>query len=148
MSNNQEDRKNNEGGYDDTTHHLLTLHEPPAVLVAFREELLKHPDILAYAEKAAGFEEALAKVALQLDIALDGMYEPVPLLIMLTEALRNRRFFPASPHLRASGLVDVELIEKEGEEISLVERDRDVATLLPDGAIVSTSDTTGKIGPD
>lgn len=137
------DRKNNDGGHDLSTHPLISIHEPPAALVAFRSELVLHTDISAAASKETTFEGAIATVAEKLGIIVDGMYDPIDLLSMLTEALKSRGSFAASPHLRAKGLMDVELIEKEGT-VELVERDREVATLLPEDTVVSEVDTTGK----
>jgi hypothetical protein len=131
-------KKNSDGGYDDTTHSLVSFHEAPASLVALREELIHHSDITDVAQKGSTFEECLGLIALQLDIALDGFYDVEPLCKMLVEALRNRRFHSSEPHKRASGLVDVELIEREGE-VEIIKRDRTVETLAPEGSIVTTT---------
>ncbi len=125
---------------DHTTHHLLSLREPPSSLVALRQELAFHSDITDYAQHGADFGEVLGRIALKLDIALDGDYNAEDLCGVLVEALRHRRFFPDSPHLRAKGLVDVELIETE-TEVTLVKRDRNVQTVLPTDAIITENST-------
>lgn len=129
-------RPNNDGGGDLTTHHLIALHEPPESLTALRNELAFHPDLVSKIYDQPTFETVLAALCTQLDIVVDGLYDVGPLCSMLVSALRNRRFNPGSPHLRADGLVDVELIEKEGS-VELVKRDRSIETVAPkEGAVV------------
>jgi hypothetical protein len=136
-------KKNSSGGYDDS-HPLVALYQPPATLVALREELAYHSDIIEFAKHGETFEECLGRVALKLDIALDGEYDCSDLCGVLVTALRNRRFHPQSPHLRVQGLEDVELIEKEGS-VELIRRDRNVATKVPEGSI--TVETTNENTP-
>ena len=104
----------NFGGYIDE-HHLIELKQPPSSLVELRN-LLQQPefkDIREKAEAAATFEEALGVIALQLDILLDGTYDVGPLCKVLVAALTNREKFKSTPHLRAEGLIDVELVERK-----------------------------------
>lgn len=127
-------KPNSAGGYDDS-HHLVAIHQPPASLIALREELVYHPDIFEYAALGVDFEDVLGRIALKLDIALDGVYDVEPLCAVLVEAMRKRRFFPGNPSLRHKDLMDVELVEKEGK-IELQERNRMVDTIVPDDAII------------
>lgn len=105
------------------THHLLIIKRTPDSLAALREklQLVQHVDIATKAKKAATFEEAIAIIAAELSIALDGVYEPDALFTMLCEALDNRFKFHSQPFLRAPGLVNAELVEREGA-ITLEER--------------------------
>lgn len=139
-------KQNSEGGYDLETHHLLVIHEPPASLVALRKELLHHKDILDEAQKGATFEECIGIIAAKLDIVLDGSYNGDDLCSMLVDVLRKRHMYKGSPHLRHSRLVDAELLEKEGS-VEIVKRDRNVSTILPDGAVVTDTDTPNKNPP-
>ena len=102
---------------EDRSHHLLVIKEVPESLYVMRRMLLEpqHADIKAEAMKAATFEESIGIIAAMLDIALDGDYEPDPLFTMLCEALRNRGSFKSQPHLRAAGLVNAELVERDGD---------------------------------
>jgi hypothetical protein len=129
-------KKNSSGGFDDTTHHLIHIHQPPDTLVTLREELAYHPDVIEFAQKGETFEECLGRIALKVDIALDGEYDCEDLCGVLVTALRNRRFHPQNPHLRVPGLEDVELVEKE-DSVELVRRDRNVATKVPEGSVVT-----------
>lgn len=124
------------GGFDNTSHPLINFHEPPGSLTALRQELANHPDIVEKAILGTSFEDCLGIIALHLDIALDGMYDVEPLCSMLVEVLRKRRFFPTSPHLRHSSLVDAELIETEGL-VSIEKRDRNVTTIIPEDTILT-----------
>ena len=136
-------RAREEARLDHTTHPLLEIKQVPTSLIQLREELQHHTDICEYAAKGTTFEECLGKIALQLDIALDGIYDMDPLCEVLLIALKNRRLHGRSPHLRAPGLVDVEMIETEGG-LELTERDRSISTLAgSDGAVVIEIDTTG-----
>lgn len=127
--------KNSDGGVNQP-HTLIQLHEPPEGLIRLRKELSYHPDISAYAQAGGNFEDVLGRIALKLDIALDGIYDANQLCHMLTEALENRRIHPTQPHLRAKGLMDVELVEREGD-IMLSLRDRNVSTSVPEGSVVT-----------
>lgn len=145
--------KNINGEYNNS-HPLLEIKEVPPGLVALRGELIYHADIVEYAQEGTDFSDCLGRIAVKLDIVLDGFYDVEPLCSMLTEALRNRRFFPKSPHLRHRDLVDVELVEKEGS-LEIVERDRNVATIIPEEAIIMENDHSRKVsetrvipGPD
>lgn len=139
-------KPNSAGGTDDTTHHLILIKEPPASLVALRKELAFHPDICSEAVKGNSFQEVLGIICLQLDIAVDGLYDVEPFCAMLVEVLRKRRFFSSSPHLRHKDLVDVELVEREGT-VELVERDRNVSTQLPTDAVVVDKTATPEAAP-
>jgi len=134
-------KPNSEGGVDYSTHHLLLIKEVPLSFDLLREELQHHLDICAYVNQGDSFPECMARIALKLDIALDGIYEIGPLSEVLLEALRNRRFHPESPHLRAKGLIDVELLETQGE-LKLQERNRDVVTIAPEGSVIVESNNT------
>lgn len=101
-------------GEDRTTHSRLVLKVPPPELIALREELPLHKDIYDYAIKGSNFEDCMARIAEKLDILLDGLYNGDKLCGVLLEALRNRRFHGNQPHLRAPGLVNVELVERAG----------------------------------
>jgi hypothetical protein len=128
-------KSNRSGGPNNDTHHLIALNEPPESLRQLREELAHHSDITEYAQHGVSFGDCLGRIALKLDIALDGEYDCEPLCEVLVTALRNRRLHPTQPHLRAMGLMDVELVEKE-DGISLEKRDRNVETKIPDGSVV------------
>lgn len=95
----------------------LLIKEPPASLLALRTELAlpANIDIYQASFKGASFEDCIGIIAAKLDIALDGDYEPDKLCEVLVEAMRARGRFASQPHLRAAGLVAVELEEKEGE---------------------------------
>jgi hypothetical protein len=127
---------NSSGGYDKDTHYLLSIHEPPASLVALRIELVKHPDIYLAAQKSSTFEESLAIIGEKLDIVLDGDYDVEPLCAMLVDCLRKRGRHKDSPHLRHASLIDAEIIETE-KGITLATRDRGVSTELPPGSVLT-----------
>lgn len=110
------------GGSNHTTHHLLDIREPGETLVALRTELLNHPEISAYAQEGKSFSECIARIATQLDIALDGEYDPNDLMEMLTLALKAHGRGEKTPHNLARGLLNVELEEKENT-VELVQRD-------------------------
>jgi len=107
---------NNKGGYNDV-HHLIELKEPPASLVALREELMKpqHADIANYAKDGPSFSEVMARIAIKLDIVLDGEYDAAELCEVLANALRGRFSYKGRPHLSDSRLMNVEIVEREGE---------------------------------
>ena len=63
--------------------------EPPASLIALREELPNHPLIYEEAKKGRNFEECLATIAYMLDIALDGMYDVEELCDLLVKELKR-----------------------------------------------------------
>jgi hypothetical protein len=105
--------KGKKWGVDHSTNPHLSLHRPPDSLVALRTELLNHPDISAYAQEGANFEDCIGRIAVKLDIVLDGDYDGDTLCTMLAEALRNRGSNSMTPHLRASGLVNAEIVETE-----------------------------------
>ena len=113
-------RELNPPGQDLDTHHLLDIREPGEVLIALRQELANHPEIVEAAMKGNNFEDCLGIIGAQLDIALDGDYDPVQLMSMLIVALRNRRNGVKVAHNLAPGLMNVELEEKEGT-VELVE---------------------------
>jgi hypothetical protein len=118
-------KSNEHGGNDYDSHYLLAIKEVPTSLIELRREMGYHPDICAIAIKEDTFSTVLASIALQLDIALDGTYDVGPLCEMLVEALRSKRFNTvsrATPHLRSSKLMNVELVET-ASEITLVERE-------------------------
>lgn len=120
--------KGKKWGIDHSTHELLSLHRPPDSLVALREELTKHPDISAYAQEGATFEDCIGRIALKLDIVLDGDYDGEKLCAMLATALRNRGSNSMTPHLRAAGLVNAEIVETE-KGISLEKVDTEIGVI-------------------
>lgn len=135
-------KPNNSGGTDNDTHYLIQLKEAPDSLIALREELLKHPDICEYAVQGDTFEDCLGRIALKLDIALDGMYDIQPLCAMLVSVLRKRHMFGANPHLRHKGLISAELVETEkGVEL----REAGPEVTVPADAVVLRSDTSESI---
>jgi hypothetical protein len=112
--------KHNEPDLDHSTHSLISIKNPGINIQALREELQYHPELAARADReSTNFETALASIATQLDIAVDGIYDAHDICGMLCEALRNKRF-GISP-LKTKGLIDVELQEKENS-IELVKR--------------------------
>ena len=127
---------NAKGGHH-SPHYLIGLHEPPDSLVALRQELMFHPDICEYAMLGANFEECMGRIALKLDIALDGEYEVYSLCEVLVESLRNKRMHPKAPHLRHAALIDVELVEKEGT-VELYNRNREEELPLPANDVIVT----------
>lgn len=130
---------------EDRSHPYLLIKETPASLQELRRllSLPEYADIFQAASKAPTFEESIGEIAAQLSIALDGDYEPGPLFEMLCEALRNRGKFNTQPHLRASGLVNAELIERNGD-ITLERRTEDGPYIENTGAdkiVENASDT-------
>ena len=124
------DKSNSKGGVDNTTHHLLHLKEIPEGLWALRNELVLHEDILEYARKGVTFEESLARIALQVDIALDGNYDVNTLCTMLADVLRVRRTGVGfSSICEKHKLKPAELVEKEGT-VELV--DTSIPTVAPE----------------
>jgi hypothetical protein len=114
-------KSNNEGGMDHSTHHLLEFREIPENLTALRDELLLHPNISNYAQQGKTFEECLARIGVQVDIALDGDYDVNSICSVLCTALRNKRLGLTDPgYTEISGLIEAELVEREGE-IQLVD---------------------------
>lgn len=98
----------------------LVIKASPPELVALREQLAKpwNSDILEKANKEATFEACLGAIAAELDIALDGTYDPLPLIRMLAEALSNRHLHKQDPEKRAKGLVAAKM-EEHDENIHL-----------------------------
>jgi len=136
-------KPNSSGGYDNDTHELITLHQPPASLVALRQELMYHPDVIEKSHDAVTFEDALAKIAACLDIALDGLYDVEPLCAMLVDKLRVKRFHPNDTALLHAGLVAVELHEHD-DKITLVEKPDEALQLPTDAIVVETGIKPGK----
>lgn len=66
--------------------------EPPASLVALREELAlpQNMQVFDYAILGRNFEECLARVALMVGIAVDGYYDVPELCDVLVTALKKR----------------------------------------------------------
>ena len=133
-----------ESAYDNTTHPLLSIKIIPDSLIALRQELLHHPDIVQECSKSEWntFELAIARIAQMLNIVMDGEYEPNGLFIMLTEALKSRaKTGELHPHLAAPGhgLKEVEIQETSGE-ITLVEVGEDLG--LSTGENVGTGPYT------
>lgn len=116
-----------EGGYNNPND-LVEIREPPASVVQLRKELEKpeNKDITSYAIEGTTFEDCLGRIALRLNIALDGEYDATILCAMLVEAMRNRGKLGAlgetAPHLLAGGLVDAEIVEDVEGELSLEKR--------------------------
>lgn len=104
-------------GGADSPHHLVELRQPPASLTTLREELAlpQNKDISEYAIQGKTFEECIGRVAMFLAIVLDGDYDVGPLCSVLVDAMRNRHLTSTTPHLAAAGLVNVELVEREGD---------------------------------
>lgn len=129
---------------EDRSHHLLILKETPPSLAELRRllQLPEHADITSEASGAATFEEAIGTIAARLDIALDGDYEPEPLFAMLCEALRNRGQFKSQPHLRAQGLVNAEIIERDGT--MTLERKEDDGAYIEHAESVSGDSLVGQ----
>jgi len=125
---------NEKGGVDHSTHHLLSIHEPPTALVALREELQYHPDIVEYAQQGNSFEECLARIGTMLDIALDGVYDGSEICALFVRVLRNKRFGITELD---SQLVPAELVEREGE-ISLETRPENEQIISGSGAQTSS----------
>jgi hypothetical protein len=74
---------------DKNYHPLIDHREPPASLIALRDELPKHKEIYNKAIKGANFEECLAIVAAELKIVLDGYYDIPELCDLLVWELRR-----------------------------------------------------------
>jgi hypothetical protein len=124
--------------------------EPPASLVALRDELPKHPLIYNEAIKGRNFEECLATIAYMLDIALDGMYDVADLCDLLVTELRRigtisvdgTSVAKKDPRLVAATLVEMkdriviergtlEIQEIEGEKrLGIIDEDAGTTVLL------------------
>lgn len=119
-------------GFHSPNPFLLLKELPPSLLVLRAELYLPcNIDIFQAAAKQPNFEACIGEIALKLDIALDGEYEPDALFTMLTEAMRNRFKHSAQPWKRAEGLIPAEMEEREGE-VEIVERkEEDATTLVP-----------------
>jgi len=116
-------------------HYLIEHREPPASLVALRSELAYHQDIIDYAIQGGDFGDCIGRIALKLDIAMDGMYEVEPMCELLVSALRARRFnTPAGPLL--PGLFAAEMIE-DADSIRLQEVG-EVLEVPKDAVVVQT----------
>ena len=102
-------------GYN-SSHHLVELREPGDALEDLRYflSLPDNRDIAECAMKGGNFEDCIGRIAEKLDIVLDGEYDPVNLMRILTIALGNRTK-PGSanqPWLRVPGLLQsAELVE-------------------------------------
>lgn len=139
--------------HDLDTHHLIELREPPASLVALRAELSFHPDIVEYASVGQSFSECLGRIALKLDIVLDGDYDAEKLCEVLEEGMRNRRLYPGSAGLLGKGLVRAELVETEGELILRKVENNEAPIVVPEGGMVVHTNlpmplTTARAGED
>jgi len=101
---------------EDRSHPYLIIKETPSSLIELRRliALPSNLDIYEAAIVASTIEDSLGLIAAKLDIAMDGFYDVVEVCEMLCEAIRNRGSFKSQPHLRAAGLVSVELVEREG----------------------------------
>lgn len=62
----------------------------PAVVVAFQKELAKWPEIQKKAQEGRDLGESLGIIAAELNIILDGIYDPVDLIGMLLVQLRQK----------------------------------------------------------
>lgn len=107
-------KNNGRKGSDQTTIPNVDLREPPASLVALRNELPHHPIIYRESIKGRNFEECLATIAYMLDIAVDGYYDVEPLCDILYNELKRRGTIlvdnaPSVP--RDSRLVPATLLE-------------------------------------
>lgn len=138
--------------------------EPPASLIALREELPKHPLIYVEAQKGRNFEECLATIAYMLDIALDGMYDVEDLCDLLVKELKRVGAISVdgtSVAKKDSRLVAVTLVEMadkiviergtvavetvDGEErLGIVDEDAGTSVLLAeDTSPLKSEDLTG-----
>lgn len=126
-------------GTYDNSHHLLEIKQIPDSLTQLRQELTlpQNKDIFDYAMKGDSIEECLARIAVMLDIVLDGLYDMSPLCDVLLTAMRNRANHPNQPHLRVAGLVEAEIIETDGE-VTLHEVSKEVPELAPTKAKLIT----------
>lgn len=105
-----------EGGYS-SPHHLVEIKEPPASVVQLRKELEKpeNKDIYDYASQGTTFEDCIGRIATKLSIALDGEYDAAELCEVLINSVRMRGKIGGSPHLGDARLIDVEMVEREGD---------------------------------
>lgn len=105
---------------DHSTHYLLSLSEPPASLVALRDELKFHPEVTEYAIQGANFEECLGRIGVKLDVALDGEYDAEKLCALFVDLLRCTRIavYSREAVLAKHGMVAAELVEtKDGVQL-------------------------------
>lgn len=101
---------------EDRSHPYLILKETPPALIELRRILSLVANIDLYQAGITGdnIGDCLGRIAAKLDIAMDGYYEIPEVCEMLVEAIGNRGKFSSQPHLRAAGLVNAELVEREG----------------------------------
>ncbi len=102
-------------GYKDE-HHLLEIKLTPPGITELARELQKpeHCKIRELAQREGTFEEVLGTIAAQLDIALDGLYNPEELCRMLVKALRSGKR-GKDLVTTSSALKEVEIMEIEKE---------------------------------
>lgn len=127
-------------------HYLLEIREPGDAIVELRKELMYHPDITDRAQHGGSFEECLGIIAMCVDLALDGLYDAEDVCAKLVEILRQRRFFPGGNGPVIPGLLSVEMVERE-DSITLQEVDTNVRTVIPEGAIVTSTGQGSKGSP-
>lgn len=133
-------------GYDNDTHHLIQLKIPPPSLIQLREELQK-PENAAISEFAAQgntFEECIARLAIKLDIVLDGEYDGAELCDVLVTALRNRKLHGMNPHLRDKRLVGAEIVETDGNVVLTLTHGTEKEVEVEEVKEVKLIDTDGK----
>src|SRR5258708_16555155 len=97
-------------------HHLLEIKLTPPGVTELARELQKpeHKKIRELAQREGNLEEIVGTIAAQLDIALDGFYNPEELCSMLVKALRSGKR-GADLLATNSALAEVELVEIEKE---------------------------------
>lgn len=133
-------------------HHLIDHREPPASLVALRNELLKFPRISVEAMKGRSFEECLGIIAARLSIVLDGMYDPEKVCDMLYWELKRLQN-PAIgkfPGLSGAKLVETaDAITLESTDLIVPEavRQEQVAAALATSALKKPVETPGTPKP-
>lgn len=113
----------------------------PEELEALRTELQHHPDIMIKAAAYETFEQCIGQIAADLNILLEGDYEPLALFNMLRERLemrRGRRTLSEAELLELPGSVGLKQLSNG--EIDVVSVDRN--TLYDFGK------SFGTIGPD
>lgn len=124
------------------THYLLEIREPGSALVELRHQLqlVWNSDIAKYAARGSSFEACLGILASHLDIAVDGMYDADDLCDLLASALKNRFTVRSTqPHLRDSRLMNVELVEREGDiTVEVVDNELDVGVVAPSSPVPAT----------
>jgi hypothetical protein len=63
----------------------------PEYILALQQELTKHPDLQQKLNPGDSFASAIAAIAAELNILMDGMYDMKPTCEMLVRKLQERR---------------------------------------------------------